>query len=88
VETRAKALTLEELEQRAADSHIPGVVFLEPEEEWALFDQAVRKWMGISAEEFIARWEAGEYDEIVDTPGYWQIQYLGGFIPSLERPTP
>jgi hypothetical protein len=87
METRVKALTLEELEQRAAESHIPGVVFLEPEEEWALFDQAVRKWMGISAEEFIDRWEAGEYEEIADAPGHRHIIALAAHIPSLERPT-
>jgi hypothetical protein len=37
---RAKAPTLEELEQRAQESRIPGVVFVSDEEWFAMFDEA------------------------------------------------
>ena len=84
--SRITAPTTEELEKRAAESHIPGVVFATPEESYALFDEAVRKLMNMSADEFIRRWKAGEYDEIADKAGHRHIMYLGGFIPSLECP--
>jgi hypothetical protein len=45
METRVKAPTLEELEERAAESEIPGVAFVTDEEYFAMFDEAVRKKM-------------------------------------------
>lgn len=77
--------TIEELERRAAESHVPGVVFVTPEESHALFDEAVQQLMHMTADEFIRRWQAGEYDEIADRPGYRHIMYLGGFVQSFER---
>jgi hypothetical protein len=41
--TRVQAPSLKELEQRAAESHVPGVAFVSPDEAYALFDEAVRK---------------------------------------------
>lgn len=41
-----------------------------------MFDAAARKWMGISGEEFIRRWDAGEYREIADKDGYRHIMDL------------
>lgn len=81
--TRPRAPSLEELEQRAAESRIPGVVFVTDEEQFAMFDEAVREYLHMSAEEFIARWNAGEYAEVFDKRGYEDLTYLAGFIPSL-----
>ena len=78
------APTTEELERRAAESHIPGVAFVTTEESFTLFEEQVREQIRTSADEFIRRWKAGEYDEIADTAGNRQIMYLGGFVPSLE----
>lgn len=83
--TRVKALSLEELEQRARASDVPGTLIVSPDEWYALFDDAVRKYMDMSAEEFIARWEAGEYDQIADTAGHRHIIELASYIPTLER---
>ena len=44
------------------------------------FDAAVRRRMGISGEEFIRRWDAGEYAEIADTEGHRHIMNLAGLI--------
>jgi hypothetical protein len=84
--TRHKAPTLEELERRAAESRVPGVAFVTDEEAFAMFDEAVQKYLRMSAEEFIERWNAGEYDEVFDKPGYEDLTYLAGFIPSLVYP--
>ena len=57
-----------------------GYRILTPEEGRAAFDAAARKWMGISGEEFIRRWDAGEYKEIADKDGYRHIMQLAGLI--------
>ena len=36
---------------------------LSPEEGRALFDRNAREWLGISGEEFIRRWDAGEIED-------------------------
>jgi hypothetical protein len=86
--TRINAPTLGELERRAAESCVPGAVIVSPEEWFALFDEAVRAAMDMSAEDFIARWEAGEYDEVADTAGHRHIMELGMLIPTLVRKDP
>lgn len=62
-----------------------GVFYVTPEEGRRLFDQAARKWMGISGEEFIRRWEAGEYWEIADQPGNFHIGDLIMMIPFARQ---
>lgn len=32
------------------------------EESWAIFDAAAQREMGMSGDEFAARWDAGEFD--------------------------
>ncbi len=49
------------------------VRFLTPEESRAFFDQEARRLLGISGEEFVRRWEAGEYTEIADDPDHPEI---------------
>ena len=36
---------------------------LTDEEAWELFDRSARRYLGISGEEFMRRWDAGEYDD-------------------------
>ena len=55
---------------------IPGVKFITPEEARELFDRRARMELGISGEEFLRRWDAGEYDSIPDTPDGWKIARL------------
>jgi hypothetical protein len=45
-----------------------GVRFLSREEARELFDARARELMGMSGEEFLQRYDAGEFDEIEDTP--------------------
>jgi hypothetical protein len=77
METRVKTPSSEELEARAAR----GDDDVTPEEWYAMYDAAAREWMGISAEEFIARWNAGEYDAVYDTESHPYITELVFMMP-------
>ena len=54
-------------EQEPEDFH--GVTYEElSHEEWrAMFDRNAREWLGMSGEEFIQKWEAGETDDLNHT---------------------
>lgn len=41
-------------------------IFVSPEEGRRMFDAAVRRRMGISGDEFIRRWDSGEFKAIAD----------------------
>jgi hypothetical protein len=83
--TRMTPLTLAEIEQRARESDIPGVAFLDVDEWMAMLDDATHKQLGISGEEFIARWNAGEYADIADTAGNRHLIDLAMLIPIDRR---
>ncbi len=57
-----------------------GYRILSVEEGRVQFDAAARRIMGIGGDEFIRRWEAGEYDAIADTDGHRHIMDLAGLI--------
>jgi hypothetical protein len=50
------------------------------------FDEAARRELGISGEEFLRRWDAGEYQPIPDTPEGWKVGRLYMMMPFV-RPT-
>ncbi|MGI8477914.1 MAG: hypothetical protein ACR2OO_16315 [Thermomicrobiales bacterium] len=54
-------------------------------EELRQFDQAVQKRLGISGEEFIRRWESGEYWGIADEPDHLHIGSLISLIPFARQ---
>ncbi len=56
-----------------ADERLPPVVELTREEARALFDARAREWMGMSGEEFLRRYDAGEFDEIFDDPDHPEV---------------
>jgi len=55
---------------------LPPTWIVTPEEGRRMYDEAARKWMGISGEEFLRRWDAGEFRDIADTPGNLHIVRL------------
>lgn len=59
----------------------PEVIFVSAEEGKAMFDEAARTIMGMSGDEFVRRWDAGEYDEIADKAGHRHIIDLVLMIP-------
>ena len=54
----------------------PPVRDLSPEESRAFFDAKASELMGISGDEFVRRWNAGEYDDVADDPAHSDIMYL------------
>jgi hypothetical protein len=47
----------------------------------ALFEQEAWRLAGMSAEQFLEKWEAGDYRDLDDTPEGRQIAYLAMLIP-------
>jgi hypothetical protein len=37
--------------------------FINAEESWQIFDWASRRLLGMSADDFVAKWEAGEFND-------------------------
>ncbi len=55
------------------------------EEAHAFFDRQARELLEISGEEFIRRWDAGEYDAVADRSGHTDVLYLAMLRP-VDRP--
>jgi hypothetical protein len=68
-----------------AEDGMPPVYTVTPEQGRCLFDEAVRREMNISGEEFIQRWEAGEYWGIADEEGHRHIGDLIMMIPLARQ---
>jgi hypothetical protein len=62
-----------------------GVIVLTEEEGAALFDREARKALGISGEEFLRRWDAGEIPPVPDTPEGWPVARLVMMLPVVRR---
>ncbi len=55
---------------------------LSPEEGRVFFDETCRAYLNMSGEEFLRRWDAGEYAEVADDPAHADVMYLAMLIPS------
>lgn len=51
----------------------------------ALFDQEARRLAGMPGEQFLAKWDAGEYHDLNDTVDGRRIAYLVLLIPFGRR---
>ncbi len=60
---------------------------LSPERGWELFNGAAMHWMGITGEEFLRRWDAGEYRNIPDTPEGRRTMEVIFLLPFVRRIT-
>lgn len=60
---------------------------LDPELGIAMFDQEARRIVGIPGDEFLARWDAGEFRDWEDTPEGRELEYLILLIPFGRRLT-
>ncbi|MCA9876260.1 MAG: hypothetical protein KC442_00700 [Thermomicrobiales bacterium] len=61
------------------------VIILSAEEGVARFDEEARKVLGISGEEFLRRWDAGEVPPVPDTPEGWPIARLVMMLPLVRH---
>lgn len=73
------------LNVQSTTQELPSV--LPPELGVALFDQESRRIVGISGNEFLARWDAGEFRDYEDTPEGRELSYLILLIPFGRRIT-
>ena len=55
--------------------------WLSDEESLALFDAQARAMLHISGEEFLRRWDAGEFAALADDPEHPEIRRLAALIP-------
>ena len=68
-----------ELSVSETETALPSV--MPPEMARAMFDEEARIVTGLSGEEFLRRWDAGEYQEIEDSPEGRQLSGLVMLIP-------
>jgi hypothetical protein len=61
---------------------LPEIIGLSDEEARALFDRQARKYLGMSGEEFLRKWDAGEFDD----PDQTNIVRVVLMIPLMGRP--
>lgn len=66
-------------EKIGGDDGFPPAYILSPAESRRQYDEAVHKYMGMGAEEFLRRWDAGEWHELYDDGDHW---YIGSLIAS------
>ena len=64
---------------------IEGIHFLNPEEGRELFDREAQRLFGISGDEFLRRWDNGEYGPIPDTPEGRKLDRMYGLISFVRR---
>ncbi len=73
-------------ERSAIDEILEGrepvsIVTLNDDEYWESFDETARWSLGMSGEEFLRRWDEGEWNDDPDQPGvmtlYMMMKYLG-----------
>jgi hypothetical protein len=62
---------------------LPSVLPLEQAHD--LFEREALRLAGVSGEEFLAKWDAGEYQNLEDTPEGRRIAYLALLIPFGRR---
>lgn len=55
--------------------------WLDPEAAYEEFDALTQELLGISGEEFIRRWDAGEYADVADDQSNEHIIMIAGFLP-------
>ena len=56
-----------------------------PDEAKAFFEREVQRLVGMSGDEFIRRYDAGEYAEIEDIPENWNI-FRAAFLIGFGKP--
>ncbi|MGH2616767.1 MAG: hypothetical protein ACRDJC_16150 [Thermomicrobiales bacterium] len=64
---------------------IDGVYFPTPEEARAIFDREAQRTLGISGEEFLRRWDNGEYQPVPDDTEGRKIARMSMMISFARR---
>lgn len=64
------SVTLDEVESAVSTEEVT------PEEGRQILDEAARRWLGISGEDFLAAWRTGQYAESEDDPHVAKVALL------------
>ena len=64
-----------------------GVTYLTGEAARAYFDQEIRRLLDMSGDEFLRRYDAGEYEKLEDIPENWNV-LRASFLIHFGRPNP
>lgn len=70
---------------RVRRAAVPGVHVLTWEEGKEIFDQEARQSLGISGEEFLRRYDAGDYRDETDMDVIHKVNRLVGIMPFVRR---
>lgn len=58
---------------------------LSREESWQMFDRQAQRYLGVSGEEFVRAWDAGEYGDPDDrSKNPPEVMYLAMLLPSIR----
>ena len=71
--------------QLATEEEERGWRILSPDEGRAFFDEASRNLLGISGEEFLRRWDAGDYRDLPDAPESSDVAYMAMMMPFARQ---
>ena len=85
VATNARRATRRRLRRETWRDSIPGVHIATELEGHRLFDHQARRTLGISGEEFLARWDQGDYRQIADAAEARKVHRLAMLIPGVRR---
>jgi hypothetical protein len=69
----------------AINGSIPGVHIATVDEGRTLFDRQARKTLNISGDEFLRRWDSGEYRHVRDDAKGRRVRRLAMLIPFARR---
>lgn len=82
------ATRTDRLKERAAHfepDEIEGIHFATPEEGRAIFERQAQRTLGISGEEFLRRWDNGEYQPVPDDTEGRKIARMSMMISFARR---
>ncbi len=71
--------------QLATEEEERGWRILLPEEGRAFFGEASRNLLGISGDEFLRRWDAGDYRDLPDAPESSDVAYMAMMMPFARQ---
>lgn len=64
--------------KRKTTKAVKGIEWLTPEQGWEMFDQSARRDLGMSGEEFLRAWDAGELDP--EIPEVMDMAFIIPFV--------
>lgn len=76
LDVAARKLTTTSAEEARAEASLPPARELTAEEARIIFDQEARRCPGLTGEEFIRAWDAGEFDDDPDRPEVMGVAML------------